>query len=118
MTLNTQTAAETVRKLQDVGEELLESLDYDRYDRWNESSLRILDLIFGQPSEPYMSFKFPGGGEASNSREGRVKNSITQKLKVLSFVQDDIADNSLRPKIGWTNSVEEIERAIAELEIS
>lgn len=113
--MDTQTASEIVARLEDVGESLLDELDYDRYDRWNESTLRILDLIFGQPSEPYMSFKFPGGGQAANSREGRVKNSIMQKLKVLSHVQDDMDDKSLRPKFGWTNSSEEIEKAIQSL---
>ena len=101
-----------------MGNELLENLDYERYDLWNQGALRVLDLIFGQPSEPYMSFKFPGGGEAANSREGRVKNSITQKLKVLAFVQTDMEDKSLRPKFGWTNSSEEIEKAIQSLNVS
>ena len=110
--MDTQTASEIVGKLEGIGQALLENLDYDRYDRWNRNSLRILDLIFGQPSEPYMSFKFPGGGEAANSREGRVKNSISQKLKVLSFVQEDMASESLRPKLGWTNSTEDIEKAL------
>lgn len=110
--METQTASQIVTRLTDIGEQLLEELDYDRYDRWNEASLRVLDLIFGQPSDPYMSFKFPGGGEAANSREGRVKNSITQKLKVLSIVQDELGDNSLRPKFGWANSSEEIEAAL------
>lgn len=110
--METQTASQIVTRLTDIGERLLEELDYDRYDRWNEASLRVLDLIFGQPSDPYMSFKFPGGGEAANSREGRVKNSITQKLKVLSIVQDELGDSSLRPKLGWANSSEEIEAAL------
>lgn len=103
---------EIVGKLEEIGQALLSELDYDRYEQWNRSSLKVLDLIFGQPSEPYMSFKFPGGGEASNSREGRVKNSISQKLKVLSFVQQDMADESLRPKLGWLNSSSDIEKAL------
>jgi hypothetical protein len=111
--LETQTATQIVGRLVDTGEELLENLDYERYDRWNVGALQVLDLIFGQPSEPFMSFKFPGGGEAANSREGRVKNSITQKLKVLSFVQKDLADGSLRPKLGWGNSSEEIEKSLS-----
>lgn len=110
--METQTASQIVDRLTEIGDNLLEDLDYDRYDRWNEASLRILDLIFGQPSDPYMSFKFPGGGEAANSREGRVKNSITQKLKVLHSVQSELSDNSLRPKLGWGNSSEEIEEAL------
>lgn len=113
--METQTATQIVGRLTDIGENLLQELDYDRYDRWNESCLRVLDLIFGQPSEPYMSFKFPGGGEAANSREGRVKNSISQKLKVLKFVQDDLADDSLKPKFGWANSSDEIEKALEEI---
>ncbi len=98
-----------VDRLYRIGEQLLQNVDFDRYDRWNDGALRILDLIFGQSSEPYMSFRFPGGGEAADSRESRVKNSITQKLKVLSFVQQDIADEELKPKFGWTQSDEEIE---------
>lgn len=116
--MDTKTASQKVSKLQAVGEELLQEIDYERYDRWNESALRVLDLIFGQPSDPYMSFKFPGGGEASNSREGRVKNSITQKLKVLSTVQEELESSSLRPKFGWANSAEEIESALSGLEMS
>jgi hypothetical protein len=111
--LETQTATQIVGRLVDTGEELLENLDYDRYDRWNVGVLRVLDLIFGQPSDPYMSFKFPGGGEAANTREGRVKNSISQKLKVLSTVQDELADGSLRAKLGWANSAEEIEKTLS-----
>jgi len=65
-----------------------------------------------------MSFKFPGGGEAANSREGRVKNSLSQKLKVLSSVQDDMAKEVLRPKFGWQNSHEEIEKALSGLDLS
>lgn len=110
--MDTQTAAEIVGQLEKIGQDLMVDLDYDRYDQWNRSSLKVLDLIFGQPSEPYMSFKFPGGGEAANSREGRVKNSISQKLKVLSFVQEDMASESLRPKLGWTNSSGDIEKAL------
>lgn len=98
-----------VDRLYRLGEQLLQNVDYDHYDRWNDGSLRILDLIFGQSSEPYMSFRFPGGGEAADSRESRVKSSITQKLKVLSFVQKDIADEELKPKFGWTQSDDEIE---------
>jgi hypothetical protein len=116
--LDTQSASDKVSLLEDVGKSLLENLDYERYDRWNKSTLRILDLIFGQPSEPYMSFKFPGGGEAANSREGRVKNSISQKLKVLGHVQEDMISKALRPKFGWLNSVEEIEKALSGLDIS
>ena len=116
--METQTASERVRALENVGESLLDQLDYDRYDRWNVVTLRVLDLIFGQPSEPYMSFKFPGGGEAANSREGRVKNSITQKLKVLSGVQEDMTTEALRPKFGWQNSYEEIEKALSGLDPS
>ena len=116
--LDTQTAAGKITKLQNVGESLLQQLDYDLYDKWNSSTLRVLDLIFGQPSEPYMSFKFPGGGEAANSREGRVKNSISQKLKVLQFVQEDMESETLRPKLGWTNSADEIDKALSGLEMS
>lgn len=116
--MDSETASENVSKLQSVGEELLQELDYARYDRWNEGTLRVLDLIFGQPSEPYMSFKFPGGGEAANSREGRVKNAISQKLKVLGHVQEDLASKALRPKFGWANSSEEIEKALNGLEAS
>lgn len=111
--MDTQTAAEIVGRLEDEGDFLLEQLDYEQYDRWNQAALRVLDLIFGQPSEPYMSFKFPGGGEAANSREGRVKNSISQKLKVLAFVQEDMAGGSLKPKLGWTNLSDEIEKALS-----
>lgn len=110
--METQTVSQIVDRLTNVGDNLLENLDYDRYDRWNEASLRVLDLLFGQPSEPYMSFKFPGGGEASNSREGRVKNSITQKLKVFGTVQSELTDGSLRPKLGWANATGEIEDAL------
>ena len=113
--MDSHTASEKVSALQRIGEELMHELNYERYDLWNESTLRILDLIFGQPSDPYMSFKFPGGGEAANSREGRVKNAITQKLKVLAEVQDELDDNSLRPKFGWGNSADEIEKAITGL---
>ena len=60
-----------------------------------------------------MSFKFPGGGEAANTREGRVKNSISQKLKVLATVQKELSDNSLRPKLGWANSSEDIEKTLS-----
>ena len=111
--MDTETATQIVGRLVETAEELLENLDYDRYDRWNEGALVVLDLIFGQPSDPYMSFKFPGGGEAANSREGRVKNSISQKLKVLNTVQEEVADRSLRPKLGWANSSEEIEKALS-----
>jgi len=116
--LDTAAASEKVGKLQNFGENLLVDLDYDLYDRWNAVSLQVLDLIFGQPSDPYMSFKFPGGGEAANSREGRVKNSITQKLKVLDFVQQDMESKELKPKFGWTNSSKEIDEALAGLESS
>lgn len=113
--MDSQAASETVSKLQQTGEELLSDLDYDRYDRWNECTLHVLDLIFGQPTEPYMSFKFPGGGEAANSREGRVKNSISQKLKVLANVQSDLASEELRPKFGWANYAQEIEDTLSGL---
>jgi hypothetical protein len=116
--LDTEAASEKVGQLQSVGEELLQDLDYERYDQWNVGSLRVLDLIFGQPSDPYMSFKFPGGGDAANSREGRVKNSISQKLKVLSHVQEDLASRDLRPKFGWMNSCEEIDKALSGLSSS
>ena len=81
-----------VDRLCKLGEKLLGEVDYDLYDRWNDGALKVLDLIFGQSSEPYMSFRFPGGGEAADSRESRVKSAISQKLKVLGFVQQDIAD--------------------------
>ncbi len=105
-----------VDRLYKVGENLLNDLDYDLYDQWNESTLRILDLIFGQSSEPFMSFRFPGGGEAADSRETRVKNSISQKLKVLSFVQKDLTDSDLKPKLGWAQSDSEIEKELSRLE--
>lgn len=105
-----------VDRLCKIGERLLNELDYDLYDQWNESALRILDLIFGQSSEPFMSFRFPGGGEAADSRETRVKNSISQKLKVLSFVQKDLADSDLQPKLGWAQSDSEIEKELSRLE--
>lgn len=113
--METQDATQFVEKLVETGENLLVELDYDRYDRWNEGCLNILDLIFGQASEPYMSFKFPGGGEAASTREGRVKNSIGQKLKVLAFVQEDLADDSLKPKLGWSNATDEIEKALSDI---
>ena len=113
--MDTQTASEIVSRLEGAGQSLLEQLDYDQYDRWNEATLRVLDLIFGQPSEPYMSFKFPGGAQAANSREGRVKNSISQKLKVLGFVQEDMSDGSVKPKLGWTNLSDEIEKALSSI---
>ncbi len=91
-------------------------LDYEAYDRWNDGSLKILDFIFGTPSEPYMSFRFPGGGEAATSRESRVKNSISQKLKVLEFVRQDLTDRELKPKFGWTRSQAEIEKELTGLE--
>ena len=114
--LENERAISKVDRLVRVGEKLLVDVDYELYDRWNDSALRVLDLIFGQPSEPYMSFRFPGGGEAADSRESRVKNSISQKLKVLSFVQQDIADEGLKPKFGWMRSDEEIEKELAGLE--
>ena len=107
-----------IERLQEVGEDLLSSLDYDLYELWTQGSLKILDLIFGQPSEPYMSFKFPGGGEVSNTREGRVKNTITQKLKVLVLVQEDLSSQELRPKFGWIGSMKEIDRILGELGMS
>lgn len=114
--LESEHAIDKVDRLVRVGEKLLQQVDYDLYERWNDGSLRVLDLIFGQSSEPYMSFRFPGGGEAADSRESRVKNSISQKLKVLSFVQKDMADESLKPKFGWTRSDAEIEKELAGLE--
>ena len=114
--LENEQAIQKVDRLVRVGEKLLVQVDYDLYDKWNDSSLKVLDLIFGQPSEPYMSFRFPGGGEAADSRESRVKNSISQKLKVLSFVQQDIAEEGLKPKLGWMLSDEEIEKELAGLE--
>lgn len=113
--MDTETATQIVGKLVDTGENLMKELDYDLYDRWNEGCLVVLDLIFGQPSDPYMSFKFPGGAEAADSREGRVKNAIGQKLKVLAFVQEDMADGSLKPKLGWANSSDEIEKALKQI---
>lgn len=114
--LESERAIAIVHRLVEVGEALLSEVDYDLYDCWNDSALRVLDLIFGQPSEPYMSFRFPGGGEAADSRETRVKNSISQKLKVLNFVQKDMAAGELKPKFGWTRSEEEIEKELAGLE--
>jgi hypothetical protein len=114
--LENERAIAKVDRLVRVGEKLLNQVDYDLYDRWNDGALRVLDLIFGQPSEPYMSFRFPGGGEAADSRESRVKNAISQKLKVLSFVQKDMAEEDLKPKFGWTRSDEEIEKELAGLE--
>ena len=114
--LENEQAIQKVDRLVRIGEKLLVQVDYDLYDKWNDSALKVLDLIFGQSSEPYMSFRFPGGGEAADSRESRVKNSISQKLKVLSFVQQDIADEGLKPKLGWMRSSEEIEKELAGLE--
>lgn len=114
--LESERAIEKVDRLARVGERLLASVDYDLYDRWNDGTLRVLDLIFGQPSEPYMSFRFPGGGEAADSRESRVKSAISQKLKVLNFVQKDMVEEELKPKFGWTRSDQEIERELAGLE--
>lgn len=116
--LESERAIAIVNRLTKVGERLLAEVDYDLYERWNDGALRVLDLIFGQPSEPYMSFRFPGGGEAADSRESRVKSSISQKLKVLSFVQDDIAEEGLKPKFGWARSDEEIEKELAGLELA
>lgn len=104
-----------VDRLCKLGEKLLGEVDYDLYDRWNDGALKVLDLIFGQSSEPYMSFRFPGGGEAADSRESRVKSAISQKLKVLGFVQQDIADEELKPKFGWTQSDPEIEHELTGL---
>ncbi len=104
-----------VDRLCRLGEQLLANIDFELYDRWNDGALKVLDLIFGQSSEAYMSFRFPGGGEAADSRESRVKNSISQKLKVLNFVQQDIADEELKPKFGWTQSDDEIEVELAGL---
>ncbi len=114
--MDTESIVAITERLQRVGEQLLETVDYERYDRWNESGLRILDLVFGQSSEPFMRFRFPGGGEAANSRESRVKSSITQKLKVLAFVKEDLQDQSLKPKLGWTSSQEEIDQELVRLE--
>lgn len=114
--MEVDSAIEKVARLHQVGERLLTNLDYEHYDRWNDGSLRVLDFIFGTPSEPYMSFRFPGGGEAANSRESRVKNSINQKLKVLDFVRKDLADRELKPKFGWTRSQDEIEKELSGLE--
>lgn len=114
--LEVDSAIEKVARLMQVGEKLLVNIDYEQYDRWNDGSLKVLDYIFGTPSEPYMSFRFPGGGEAANSRESRVKNSISQKLKVLGFVRQDLADQELKPKFGWTRSQDEIEKELTGLE--
>jgi hypothetical protein len=114
--LDSEQAIAKVDRLVRVGEKLLVQVDYDLYDRWNDSALKVLELIFGQPSEPYMSFRFPGGAEAADSRESRVKNAIAQKLKVLGFVQQDMGDESLKPKFGWMRSDAEIEKELAGLE--
>lgn len=111
--MEVQSAIEKVDRLKSVGEKLLQELDYDLYDRWNEGSLKVLDFIFGAASEPYMSFRFPGGGEAATSRESRVRGSIAQKLKVLEFVQQDLADQELKPKFGWTRSKDAIDKELA-----
>lgn len=115
MTNESDRAIDKVDRLYRLGEKLLGDIDFNLYDRWNDGALKVLDLIFGQSSEPYMSFRFPGGGEAADSRESRVKSAISQKLKVLSFVQKDIADEELKPKFGWTQSDEEIEKELAGL---
>lgn len=104
-----------VDRLYRLGEQLLGNVDFNLYDRWNDGALKVLDLLFGQSSEPYMSFRFPAGGEAADSRESRVKNAISQKLKVLSFVQKDIADEELKPKFGWSQSDDEIEKELSGL---
>lgn len=114
--LESERAIEKVGRLAQIGERLLAEIDYDLYERWNDGSLRVLDRIFGQSSEPYMSFRFPGGGEAADSRETRVKNSISQKLKVLKFVQDDLSQEELKPKFGWTQSESDIEKELVGLE--
>ncbi len=114
--IESERAIEKVDRLARVGEKLLDQVDYDLYDRWNDGALKVLDLIFGQSSEAYMGFRFPGGGEAADSRESRVKSAISQKLKVLSFVQKDMADDELKPKFGWTQADQEIEQELTGLE--
>ena len=114
--MDIEQASEKVERLRLIGERLLKNVDFDEYERWNAGTLRVFDLLFGQSSEPYMSFRFPGGGGSADSRESRVKNAIGQKLKVLNVVQQDLAGNVLRPKFGWNNSESEIDRALSGIE--
>ena len=114
--MDIEQASEKVERLRLIGERLLENVDFDEYDRWNAGTLRVLDLLFGQSSEPYMSFRFPGGGGSADSRESRVKNAISQKLKILNIVQSDLAGQDLRPKFGWNNSETEIDKTLSGIE--
>lgn len=114
--LEINNAIDSVDRLVHIGEALLEKIDYDRYDRWNDGVLKVLELIFGQSSEPYMSFRFPGGGGAADSRESRVRNAIVQKIKVLQFVKEDLDQQALKPKFGWYQSNQEISDELAGLE--
>lgn len=116
--LDSDSATAKINDLIRIGASLLEKVDYDKYDRWNDGTLTILELIFGQSSEPYMSFRFPAGAEPADSRESRVKNAISQKVKVLNFVHSDLSDHSIKPKLGWTQSEGIIDQAISDLENS
>ena len=99
---------------QTLGEKIKVSADVDLYGEWNNLCLKLLRALFGQASEPFLGFRFPGGGAGASSRDERIRNTIDLKLGILRDSQQELESGSLRPDLGWTGNAEEIQSVLAE----
>ena len=92
-------AIDLLRQTIQLGEHLLATADEDDYASWNDVVLRTLRVLFGPSSEQFLSFRFPGGGQAG----GTVQNGAHQDIgmNLMKRVAEDLQEYGtveLQPK--------------------
>ncbi|MCA9792640.1 MAG: hypothetical protein KC910_12625 [Candidatus Eremiobacteraeota bacterium] len=117
-------AIDLLRQTIQLGEHLLATADEDDYASWNDVVLRTLRVLFGPSSEQFLSFRFPGGGQAGGTSTAetpeerkmeRIRNTITRKLSVLKEVETDLEAGSVDAALGWTHSADTLHESLTQL---
>ncbi|MGE0496079.1 MAG: hypothetical protein AB7S38_43140 [Vulcanimicrobiota bacterium] len=117
-------AIDLLRQTIQLGENLLATADEDEYSSWNDVVLKTLRVLFGPSSEQFLSFRFPGGGQAGGTSNAetpeerkmeRIRNTITRKLSILKDVESDLESGRVDAALGWSHSADNLRESLTQL---
>lgn len=109
------TPLEIINETIAVGNAVHAAADEDAYGLWNDAVLKVLNVLFGQSSEQFLSFRFPSGRQGASSKEERIRNTIASKLEILDDVKQDLEAEKVDANIGWSHSAESLSEALDEV---